>query len=177
MLICWIILEQVFILEKFVAMVSLSLGLFFDFTSSQAPAIDEFASKVLFMIVLWPGLLVLVKQMCQAVAHMFWSYPIPIHAAFIPSELPHPNPPGSAVPFDIPLLQATEKQIDGFMKFRGQSLFQDKQQARDDMLQQVAHAAAGYKGYLYQERTMKWIDDHYRLRLPKLKYPYVDRHW
>lgn len=140
-----------------------------DFTSSRAPSIDEFASKVVLMLITWACLLASVKKICQAVARRFWSYPVPISSASIPSKLPHPNPQGSAVPFDIPLMQATNDQIGAFMKFRGKNWPNDKQQ--------VAQAAAEYKGILYEERTMKWIDDHFRLRLPKLKYPYVDRHW
>lgn len=74
-------------------------------------------------------------------------------------------------------MQATDDQIGAFMKFRGNTTWPDEKVHRDIALRQVAQAAAEYKGFLYEERTMKWIDDHFRLRLPKLKYPYVDRHW
>lgn len=148
-----------------------------DFTSSRAPSIDEFALKVVFMLIVWACLLAFVNKLCQAVARKFWSYPVPITSASIPSKLPHPNPQGSAVSFDIPLMQATDEQIGAFMKFRGCETWPDEKQSRDIALRQVAHAAAEYKGFLYEERTMKWIDDHFRLRLPKLKYPYVDSHW
>ena len=148
-----------------------------DFTSSRAPSIDEFALKVVFMLIVWACLLAFVNKLCQAVACKFWSYPVPITSASIPSKLPHPNPQGSAVSFDIPLMQATDEQIGAFMKFRGCETWPDEKQSRDIALRQVAHAAAEYKGFLYEERTMKWIDDHFRLRLPKLKYPYVDSHW
>ncbi len=147
-----------------------------DFTSSRAPSIEEFASKVVLMLITWACLLAFVKKIWQAVARRFWSYPVPISSASIPSKLPHPNPQGSAVPFDIPLMQATDDQIGAFMKFRGKTWLDEKVH-RDVSLGQVAQAAAEYKGFLYEERTMKWIDYHFRLRLPKLKYPYVDRHW
>mmetsp|Transcript_27583 Transcript_27583/g.39492 ORF Transcript_27583/g.39492 Transcript_27583/m.39492 type:complete len:287 (-) Transcript_27583:649-1509(-) len=149
----------------------------FDFTASRSPSIDEFASKVGLMLITWACLLAFVKKICQAVARRFCSYPVPISTASIPSKLPHPNPQGSAVPFDIPLMQATDDQIGAFMKFRGNTTWPDEKVHRDIALRQVAQAAAEYKGLLYEERTMKWIDDHFRLRLPKLKYPYVDRHW
>ena len=84
---------------------------------------------------------------------------------------------GSAIPFDVPLMKATDEQIVAFMKFRGKETWPDEKQSRDFALRQVAHAAAEYKGFLYEERTMKWIDDHFRLRLKNLSYPYVDRHW
>eukprot|EP00984_Skeletonema_dohrnii_P028848 scaffold18997_cov204-Skeletonema_dohrnii-CCMP3373.AAC.5 len=128
------------------------------------------------MLIVWACLLAFVNKLCQAVARKFWSYPVPITSASIPSKLPHPNPQGSAVSFDIPLMQATDEQIGAFMKFRGCETWPDEKQSRDIALRQVAHAAAEYKGFLYEDRTMKWIDDHFRLRLPKLKYPYVDSH-
>ena len=148
-----------------------------DFTSCQPPSLEEFASKAVLMLVIWACLLALVKKICQAFALRFWSYPVPITSASIPSKLPHPNPQGSAVPFDVPLMEATDEQIGAFMKFRGNETWPDEKQSRDFALRQVAHAAAEYKGELYELRTMKWIDDHFRLRLKKLSYPYVDRHW
>lgn len=148
-----------------------------DFTSCQTPSIAEFASKVVLMLVIWACLLALVKKICQALARRFWSYPVPPTSASIPSQLPHPNPQGSAVPFDVPLMEATDEQIGAFIKFRGNETWPDEKQSRDVALRQVAHAAAEYKGMLYEERLMKWIDDHFRLRLKKLSYPYVDRHW
>ena len=153
-----------------------------DFTSSRAPSsINELALKLAFMLILWACLLALVKKTCEVVAHIFLSNPVPIKSASIPSTLPHPNPPGSAVPFDIPLLKASDEQIEAFMKFRGHDTWSKNnnaknQSSREVAFQQVANAAAEYKGYLYQERTMKWIDDHFRLRISK-PYPYVDRHW
>ena len=86
-----------------------------DFTSSRAPSIDEFALKVVFMLIVWACLLAFVNKLCQAVARKFWSYPVPITSASIPSKLPHPNPQGSAVSFDIPLMQATDEQIGAFI--------------------------------------------------------------
>ena len=121
------------------------------------------------MLAVWISILTFVKYASNAIATIFWSQPIPIDAASIPSKLPHPNPSGGAIPFDIPLGKATNKQIQTFMIFRGNS-------GRESM-QQVANCAAEYKGLLYEERSMKWIDDHFRLKLPNLKYPYVDRHW
>jgi hypothetical protein len=45
------------------------------------------------------------------------------------------------------------------------------------LLQDVANGAAEYKGLLYQERLMMWINDHFPLRKTNLKYPYVGAHW
>jgi len=33
------------------------------------------------------------------------------------------------------------------------------------------------RGVLFEERFKKYADDHFRLRLPGAKYPYVDRYW
>jgi len=145
-----------------------------DFSSSQTPATSELLSKLAIMTVAWIVLLSAIEKISSAIATIFWSHSIPIDKASIPSKLPHPNPPGSAVPFDVPLQKATEEQIEAFMAFRG---ITSAGGGDGKMLQLVADEAAGYKGLLYQERTMKWIDDHFRLREPNLKYPYVGRHW
>jgi hypothetical protein len=147
-----------------------------DFSSSQPPTPVEFLSKLTTMAVVWICILVIVERISRTIATIFWCHPIPLEKASIPSQLPHPNPPGSAIPFDIPLLQATDSQIQAFMDFRGLSgryQFREKTAA----LQQVANSAAEYKAWLYQVRTMQWIDDHFRLRKPKLNYPYVGAHW
>jgi len=145
-----------------------------DFTSSRVPSIDELALKLVFMLILWACLLVFIKWACEIVARMFWSYPIPINSASIPSKFPHPNPPGSAVPFDIQLSQASEEQLEAFLKFRGYDTAQYRESV--SLHQVVANAAAEYKGFLYEERAMKWIDDHFRLGI-KTPYPYVGSHW
>jgi len=72
-------------------------------------------------------------------------------------------------------LQATDAQVQAFMEFRGIS--GRNQRSDKSTLQQVASSSAEYKGWLYQVRTMNWIDDHFRLRKPKLNYPYVGAHW
>lgn len=147
-----------------------------DFTSSRVPLIDELALKLVFMLILWVCLLVFIKRACEIVANKFWNHPIPINSASIPSKFPHPNPPGSAVPFDIQLSQASEEQLEAFLKFRGYDT--GKAQSREivTLHQLAANAAAEYKGFLYEERAMKWIDDHFRLGL-KNPYPYVGSHW
>ncbi|KAL3787912.1 hypothetical protein HJC23_000154, partial [Cyclotella cryptica] len=135
----------------------------------------SFLLKSVFMLVVWVSLLSLTRRSCQAIATIFWSQPIPINSASIPSKLPHPNAPGSAIPFDIPLLKASERDIENFMLFmRKINLYTGDNRW---LLQDVANSAAAYKGRLYEERAMKWVDDHFRLKLPNLKYPYVDRHW
>lgn len=146
-----------------------------DFSTSRSPTPGEFLAKVAFMLVLWACTLAIVKGLCRAIAVTFWSRPIPINLASIPSKLPHPNPPGSAVPFDVPLTDATDAQIQAFMHFRG-VVGRYRREDRE-ALQRVSNCAAAYKGQLYQQRTMRWIDDHFRLQLKNLKYPYVDRHW
>ena len=141
-----------------------------DFTSSRVPSIDELALKLVFMLILWACLLVFIKRACEIVAEMCWSYPIPI------TKFPHPNPPGSAVPFDIQLSQASEEQLKAFLKFRGYDTGKAHSRENATLHQLAANAAAEYKGFLYEERAMKWIDDHFRLGI-KTPYPYVDRHW
>lgn len=145
------------------------------FSSSQSPTPVEFFSQITAMAVVWICILSIVERISRSIATIFWCHPIPIEKASIPSQLPHPNPPGSAIPFDIPLSHATDAQIQAFMDFRGIS---GSYQCLDKTkLQQVANSAAEYKGWLYQVRTMQWIDDHFRLRKPKLNYPYVGAHW
>ena len=146
-----------------------------NFSTSQSPTATEFLFKLTTLLTGWICIISVVERISRTIAAIFWSKPIPIDKASIPSKLPHPNPPGSAVPFDIPLLKATDAQIQAFMDFRGMP---GKYAGIDkNTLQQVANSAAAYKGWLYQERTMKWIDDHFRLRKSKLNYPYVGVHW
>lgn len=146
-----------------------------DFSSSQCPTTSEFSFRVTIMLTVWIFVLFIVDRITKSFVTFFWNHSIPIDAARIPSKLPHPNPPGGAIPFDIPLLKASDEQIQAFMAFRGKS---GRYQKEDEgALQQVADSAAEYKGLLFQERTMKWIDDHFRLHLSDIKYPYVDRHW
>lgn len=130
-----------------------------DFTSSRVPSIDELALKLVSLLILWACLLVFIKFL-----------------ASIPSKSPHPNPPGSAVPFDIQLSQASEEQLKAFLKFRGYDTGKAHSRENATLHQLAANAAAEYKGYLYEERAMKWIDDHFRLGI-KTPYPYVGSHW
>lgn len=143
----------------------------------QTPTNIEFISKVIAMMVMWMCLVRLVHVVVRNIASSFWSEPIPPSNASIPSSLPHPNPPGSALPFDVPLCTATDEQIIAFMIFRGESFSYAGGLGGETLLRRVADSAAKYKGLLYQERTMRWIDDHFRLRRPNLKYPYVGAHW
>ena len=146
-----------------------------DFSASQPPSAKEFFCRLTAILVAWILILFIVENICKGFASLFWSDPIPIDAAFIPSHLPHPNPPGSAVPFGVPLRKATDEQVQKFMAFRGKSGRYSKTDEKS--LQLVANSAAEYKGLLYQERTMKWIDDHFRLQLKNLKYPYIGQCW
>lgn len=161
-----------------------------DFTTTQSPTPSDLFYRIAVMTVAWICILRIVERMSRAFAAVFWSVPIPVEAASIPSKLPHPNPPGSAVPFDIPLIKATDEQIRAFVTFLREEEEGKKESSggchryryrqrgdEEEKLQEVADLAAQYKGMLYEERTMKWIDDHFRLHLPKLKYPYVGRHW
>ena len=156
------------------------------FSSSQAPSILDFFTKITVSVLIWICIISLVKRISHTIATKFCSKPIPINVASIPSKTPHPNPPGSAIPFDIPLLNATDDQIQAFMEFRGgiSSLLGEEmnnnkppEERRVIILQHVANSAAEYKGLLYQERAMKWINEHFRLHKSNLRYPYVGRHW
>ena len=144
---------------------------------SSQPTVDEFISKVMSILLLWISLLTLMGWIVSAIANSFCSYPIPIESASIPSKLPHPNPPGSAIPFDISLSKASAEQINTFMDFVCGNSSWGRWLSPERKLQLVANRAAEYKGLLYQERLVKWIDDHFRLRKSNLKYPYVDAHW
>jgi len=52
----------------------------------------------------------------------------------------------------VPLLQASQEQIQDFMRFRGISGAYNGHDEK--MLQQVANSAAEYKGLLYQGKHM-----------------------
>ena len=158
-----------------------------DFSTSQPPSILDFFTKITVSVLIWICIISLVKRISHTIATKFCSKPIAINVASIPSKIPHPNPPGSAIPFDIPLLNATDDQIQAFMEFRGGILSlplgeemnnnKPPEERRVIILQHVANSAAEYKGLLYQERAMKWIDEHFRLHKSNLRYPYVGRHW
>jgi len=130
---------------------------------------------ILLSFAFWSVVTPLLKHLFQLVLSACCSRPISPTAAWIPSQLPHPNPPGSAVLFDIALTSATDQQIIAFMKYRGRKW--DRNEDGAIGLRAVVAEAAAYKGELYEERTMKWIDDHFRLKLPSLAYPYVAPHW
>lgn len=147
-----------------------------DFSSSKCPTPGDFLLKLVFMLVNWISILSVVEWICKAIALRFWSHSVPIGKASIPSRLPHPNPPGGATPFDVPLAKATDGQIRAFVAFRGMSGGNDNVQDQTT-LQLVANSAAEYKGFLFQERLMNWVDDHFRLKKDNLKFPYVGRHW
>lgn len=153
--------------------------------------IVDFVYNSILATVVCAALLSSFKKLFHVIVNTLANHPIPPAAAYIPSKLPHPNPPGAAIPFGIPLLQASEEQIAAFMAFRGEKLSasvketpdathkeeQRLETLRQKRLEEVARVAAEYRGLLYEERTMKWIDDHFRLKLRNLKYPFVDRHW
>ena len=120
--------------------------------------------------VCWFCLFQILKHGFTAFAEYFFTRPIPTDKVWIPSALPHPNPPGSAVPFGIRLVDASEEQIFRFMSFVGQDI-----SVAD--LQEVATASARYKGKLYESKVLEWIDQHFRLKLPNLSYPYVAPHF
>lgn len=157
-----------------------------DFATTQPPTADEFAARIALMLASWIAVLSFVEKTSERIAASFWNNPVPVDAASIPSRLPHPNPPGTAVPFDVRLGDATEDQKRAFVAFFHRDVV-DQDGARGTgggiggsgsaSMQEVANMAAEYKGALYQERAMKWIDDHFRLHLSNLKYPYVDRCW
>jgi len=130
-------------------------------------------TNILFAVIFWALALLCLRVFFEVLARTFFSKNIPVPFAYIPSQIPHPNPPGSAVPFEIPLVEATDVQIHRFMHFRQHG----KAWSKEDGLGIVAMTAAAYKGELYEERLSKWIDDHFRKRLPKLRYPYVAPHW
>ena len=133
------------------------------------------STKIVISTLFWSVTTPLLKYIFRQILCLLCTRPIPPSVVYIPSILPHPNPPGSAVLFDIPLKTASDQQIIAFMTYRGR-----KWTRTDDgkiNLQPVAEEAAAYKGQLYEERTMKWIDDHFRLHLPNLAYPYVAPHF
>ena len=142
------------------------LGMILVFLSSQT-----MGTKILLSTLVWGIATPLLKHLFHQTLRLLCTRPMPPSRAFIPFEVPHPNPPGSAVLFDLTLESASDKQIMSFMTYRG------RKWARTTGLGPVATEAAAYKGHLYEERTMKWIDEHFRLHLPNLKYPYAAPRW
>ncbi|KAL3816650.1 hypothetical protein ACHAXA_000828 [Cyclostephanos tholiformis] len=130
------------------------------------------------MLIAWIFLVRLVNIIVECVARTFWSHPVPIDRARLPSKLPHPNPPGSAVPFDVPLFaRSSNSDAAGTTTTTTTTIARDAGGGVTMTPQRVANLAAEYKGALYEERTMTWIDEHFRLKKTNLKYPYVDVHW
>jgi len=132
--------------------------------------IQTIAHLIASSVVVWFFLYNALKRVFASFAARCFSRPIPPEKAWIPSVLPHPNPPGSAVPFDVRLTDASEEQITRFLRFVGQ----DESPAD---LPTVARTSARYKGQLYETKVLEWIDQHFRLRLPNLRYPYVAPHF
>lgn len=130
-----------------------SMEAMLDFTSNETDITNLLIHSTILLLI-WISLLSLTKQTFKHLASIFWSHPIPISTAFIPSKLPHPNPPGGAIPFDISLLKATKDDVEKFMKF----MQRDKllsvghwnilQQDEKWTTQDVADCAAVYKGRL-----------------------------
>lgn len=130
-----------------------------DFTSNEADPISLLLRSAV-MLAVWVAILSIVRRCCTVLASVLWSHPIPIQAAFIPSKLPHPNPPGGAIPFDIPLVGASEDAIEKFMIFmlKGNQGYVDVQTRNINnttdkkwTLQDIANYAAAYKGQLVRE--------------------------
>jgi len=134
---------------------------------------NSIQANIAFAVAFWSIVLLLLRRFFTAAAELLCSNPIPVENALLPAQTPHPNPGGSAVPFEIPLTEATDKQIASFMTFRRRSAWNRSQ----DGLEGVACEAAQYKGELFDKCVFEWIDDHFRLKLPNLKYPYVATHW
>mmetsp|Transcript_18430 Transcript_18430/g.53144 ORF Transcript_18430/g.53144 Transcript_18430/m.53144 type:complete len:370 (-) Transcript_18430:64-1173(-) len=138
-------------------------------------AIDQFMishttiTNITVAVCVWIFGLPVLRILLECLVCFLFSEDIPASKACIPARLPHPNPAGSAVLFEVPLKRATDDQICAFMQFRGLEEWSG--------LDAVVYEAAAYKGELYEQRTMKWIDDHFRRKLPNLQYPYVARHW
>ena len=114
----------------------------------------------------WP----LLKIMVSKFSELCFSA-MPPEKAWLPLDLPHPNPAGDTVPFPLKLTDATPEQCVAFMVFRGKSW------KPADGLQPVAVECAKYKGDQFDEKTMKWEDDHFRLQLPNLRFPVAAKHW
>lgn len=130
-----------------------------DFSSNEAD-LTSLLLRSAVMLVVWLVILSISKRSCTLMASALWSQPIPIHSAFIPSKLPHPNPPGGAIPFDLPLLEASESDVEKFMFFmftenQGcvdvQLTNNDNPKDKKWTLQDVANYAAAYKGQLVRE--------------------------
>jgi hypothetical protein len=121
--------------------------------------------------VFWAVAFPLLVKFFGLLANIFCSY-MPPSCAFIPKSLPHANPPGSAIPFEIPLETAKDKQLLEFMQYRKKLDWKPA-----DGLHLVAIEAAKYKAELFDEKSLKWEDEHFRLRLPGLKFPFPDKHW
>ena len=97
---------------------------------------------------------------------------MPANKAFLPSTLPHPNPPGAAIPFEVKLTEATPEQVAAFMAFR-----RDEEWHPADGLGPVALEAARYKGELYDAKSLQWEHEHFTLKKKGLLFPFPAPHW
>jgi len=103
---------------------------------------------------------------------------LPLDCIRIPKELPHPDPPGEAQDFPVPLLTATPAERQAFMKFRGcieglEELAQEK--PGEGALRRVAEEAVRYKGELVDTKHGKWDYEHFELRKKGLAFPVRER--
>jgi len=134
---------------------------------------NPIATNIILIGLIWtiviPILLLVVFRLSSA----FCTWPIPLSRAYLPSRLPHPNPPERSIPFDIPLARATREQIDSFMTYRGF----DTKNCKDIDLQVVAAEAAKYKGQLFEARLLTFLNGYYVLKKKSMRFPLVPPHW
>lgn len=147
-------------------MTLMTLDIFDDVSCSQ-----KIVLLVVTFTLVWHFLFHLLSRACTAFAERYFSRPIPPEKTWIPSVLPHPNPPGAAVRFDVRLADASEDQVARFLRFVG------RERAATVDPRDVARSSARYKGQLYESKVLEWIDRHFRLRQPRLCYPYVAPHF
>jgi len=99
---------------------------------------------------------------------LFTSYDA--NKCLIPSQLPWPDPPGNSKPFDVPVPEATEKQIADFLAFRGIKCLAFK--SDEEQREVAAREAVAYMGELWEHKQNDWQHRHYALREKGLVFPY-----
>lgn len=96
---------------------------------------------------------------------------MPAEQAYIPKSLPHPNPDGTTMPFEVRLTEASVEHVAAFMTFRGVAW------TPTDGLGIVAIQAAKYKGEQFDTKVLKWEHDHFQLQKKGLCFPIPAKHW
>jgi len=126
-------------------------------------------SPIIFFVMLWATVFFVIVQSVYFIFSRLFST-VPLASVCIPAELPHPDPAGESPPFQIPLLEATQEQLEKYISFRGL-----KVQVTD--FKAIAADATVYKAILFDAKTNNWEYDHFYLKKKGLSFPAPAPHW